>query len=66
MKRISGHTHPIRRELRALGGQWDEAKRSWYVPDDREAEARTLLEVGLARYNASRIPTVRKEQRPTG
>ena len=54
MTRIEGKTYPIRRELRALGGQWDTAAQCWYVPDERAAEARGLLDVGRARSNASR------------
>lgn len=54
MTPIRGKTYPVRRELRALGGQWDEKKQAWYVPDDRADEARGLLEVGQARANAAR------------
>lgn len=50
--RLTGKTYPIRRELRALGGQYDRGV--WYVPREREGEARSLLTVGLARHNANR------------
>ncbi len=54
MTAITGNTYPVRTELRALGGQWDGAKKAWYVPDDRAEEARGLLTVGAARANTSR------------
>lgn len=54
MTRISGYTFPVRRELRALGGQWDERKQCWFVPDERAEEARTMAEVGRARHNVER------------
>lgn len=54
MTAITGNTYPIRRELRAMGGEWDAAKKAWYVPDERADEARSLLGTGTARSNASR------------
>ena len=53
MTAITGNTYPIRRELRAMGGEWDAAKKTWYVPDDRADEARSLLGTGTAWSNAS-------------
>ena len=50
--KLTGKTYPIRRELRALGGRYDRG--AWWVPKERAAEARSLLEVGLARHNARR------------
>lgn len=52
--RLTGHTYPVRNELRALGATWDAEKGCWYVPDDRAEEARGLLEVGQARHNAGK------------
>lgn len=52
MRRLTGKTYHIRRELKALGGVYDRGV--WYVPTDRYGEAVGLLEVGLARRNANR------------
>lgn len=52
MRKLTGHTWHVRRELRALGGAY--VRGVWYVPADRYGEAVGLLEVGLARHNASR------------
>ncbi len=43
MVRITGNTYPCRAQLHDLGGQWVERTRSWWVPDDRAAEARALV-----------------------
>jgi len=53
VRRITGKTWHVRRELRALGGIYDRGV--WYVPEDRYSEAVGLLEVGLARRNAGRV-----------
>lgn len=55
MTPITGNTYPVRRELRALGGQWNANQQAWLVPTDRAAEARGWLEVGKARKNGSRV-----------
>lgn len=52
---IVGKTYHVRRELRALGGVWDNGKQCWFVPDERAEEARTLVGVGQARANSSRF-----------
>ncbi len=57
MKRLTGHTYPIRRELRAMGAVFDRGV--WYVPEDRYDEAVGWLEIGKARRNASRGRTGR-------
>ncbi len=54
MRYVSGKTYLVRRELRALGGQWDSRKGAWAVPEERFLEAKGLLEVGLARRNVRR------------
>lgn len=43
MTTITGNTYPVRRELRAMGGEWDAAKKAWMVPNEKAAEARALL-----------------------
>lgn len=53
MRRLTGHTYHIRKELCQIGGIYDRGV--WYVPADRYGEAVGLLEVGLARRNASRV-----------
>lgn len=50
--RLTGKTYPIRRELKAMGAHYDRGV--WYVPREREGEAKSLLTVGLARHNAGR------------
>lgn len=61
MIRVAGQTYQVRLELRALGAQWDRAKQAWYVPDDRAAEAKSLVQIGRARRNASRVVVQRRE-----
>jgi hypothetical protein len=41
-KLLCGDTYPIRRELRALGGEWDNLRRGWHIPTGRWAEALRL------------------------
>ena len=43
MIRITGNTYPVRVQLRALGGEWVERTKAWWVPDDRADEARALV-----------------------
>jgi hypothetical protein len=40
---IVGATYPWRRELRAMGGDWDAAAQGWRVPVERAAEARAMV-----------------------
>ena len=39
-------TYPHRVELRALGADWDRARKVWLVPDERADEARALVSGG--------------------
>lgn len=39
---ITGHTYPVRDQLKALGGRWDAAAKGWRVPAERASEARAL------------------------
>lgn len=55
LTKITGNTYPVRRELRAMGGEWDADHKCWYVPTDRADEARSLVaDTGTARKNSSR------------
>ena len=55
MTPITGKTYHIRRELHALGGEWDKTGNRWMVPDDKADEARKLVaESGTARANVAR------------
>ena len=57
---ISGNTYHVRRELRAMGGEWDAAKQAWWVPAERAGEAKALVEeTGIARRNLARRYTGR-------
>lgn len=40
---ISGNTYPVRESLRSLGGRWNPQQKTWMVPSDKAAEARTLV-----------------------
>lgn len=40
---ITGNTYPVKDQLRALGGRWDGAAKSWQVPEDKADEARALV-----------------------
>jgi hypothetical protein len=40
--RITGHTFPVRDQLKALGGRWDADARGWRVPAEKAEEARAL------------------------
>jgi hypothetical protein len=47
---ITGNTYPVRDILKRLGGTWDAARKAWIVPDDKAAEARSVVN---AAYNDS-------------
>lgn len=40
---ISGNTYPVKDQIKALGGKWDAARKSWMVPADRADAARKLV-----------------------
>jgi len=40
---ITGKTYPVKDQLKALGGRWDNAAKAWMVPDSKAAEARQLV-----------------------
>ena len=64
MIRITGNTYPCRAQLRAMGGQFVERTRMWWVPDERADEARALVAAQPPR--ASRVdPPVRPEASPS-
>ena len=41
-----GNTYPVRRELRALGADWDAGRKGWIVSDDLAAAASALVDGG--------------------
>jgi hypothetical protein len=43
---ITGNTYPHRATLRAMGGDWNAAKKGWEVPEERAEEARALVAGG--------------------
>lgn len=43
MTTITGNTYPVRRQLAALGGHWNEAKQGWDMPDHQVAAAQQLV-----------------------
>jgi hypothetical protein len=40
---VGGNTYPVRDQLRAIGGQWDAARKVWRVPESRLAHAQKLV-----------------------
>lgn len=56
MTAITGNTYPVRRELRDMGGEWDSAKKTWFVPDDKADHARAILPVGRHGERAAARP----------
>jgi hypothetical protein len=44
MTQIHGNTYTVKAELKALGGQWNAASKSWLVPDDKAAAARQIVD----------------------
>jgi hypothetical protein len=44
MPLITGKTFPVKDHLKALGGQWDPARKGWEVPDDHAAAAQALVD----------------------
>ena len=63
MTAIRGNTYPARRELRAMGGEWDGARKAWMVPDDRADEARALVGGGGSRRDSGRVPSTNRRGR---
>ena len=51
---IVGNTYPVREQLKALGGRWDNAAKGWRVPSEKAAEARALLPAAPVRHASSR------------
>ena len=54
---IGGKTYPLRHELRALGGHWDAAIKSWVVPQSKEFEARGLVARGPLQAPPAKSPS---------
>ena len=50
---ITGNTYPHRATLRAMGGDWNAAKKGWEVPAERAEEARALVAGGRAQSSYS-------------
>lgn len=50
---IGGKTYPVRKELRALGGEWDDGAQKWLIPIEREEEARQIVRDQKAAPRAS-------------
>lgn len=44
MQLIKGNTYPVRNELRAMGGKWNQAEQAWELPDEKAQEAILLVE----------------------
>lgn len=40
---VTGNTYPWKRELRAMGGEWDRGAQGWRVPAEKAAEARAMV-----------------------
>lgn len=40
---ITGNTYPVKDQIKAMGGKWDAASKSWMVPDDKAEQARALV-----------------------
>jgi hypothetical protein len=40
---ILGNTHPVRSQLKALGGVWDAKIEGWRLPESKVTEARELV-----------------------
>ena len=40
---IRGNTYPVKEQLKALGGQWNAARKAWMVPDDKAQEAERIV-----------------------
>lgn len=49
MTPITGNTYQVKDRLKALGGRWNAADKSWMVPDDRAEEARQIVAGAPAR-----------------
>jgi hypothetical protein len=43
MKTITGNTYPVKEQLKSLGGRWNPAAQGWDVPDDKAAEAESIV-----------------------
>ena len=57
---VTGNTYPVREQIRALGGRWDAATKSWLVPADKAVEAQALVPAKAKRaartaYNPDRF-----------
>ena len=46
---ITGHTYPVRQQMRDLGGVWNRAANGWDIPAARADEARAILASGPVR-----------------
>ena len=46
---ITGHTYPVRQQMRDLGGVWNKAANGWEIPAARAEEARAIVASGTAR-----------------
>lgn len=51
---ITGNTYPVKDQIKALGGKWDAASKSWMVPDDKADQARALLPAAPVKQNTYR------------
>jgi hypothetical protein len=41
---IKGNTYPVRHDLYRLGGRWDAQAKTWMVPEDKEKEAKLIVD----------------------
>ena len=51
---ITGHTYPVRQQMRDLGGIWNKAANGWDIPAARAEEARAIVASGPARRPSRR------------
>jgi hypothetical protein len=54
---IKGNTYPVRRELRALGCDWDKAGKCWLAPDAVAEQAKSLVTRSVTQSRPSRYKT---------
>lgn len=40
---ITGNTYPVKDQIKALGGKWNNDSKCWMVPADKADEARKLV-----------------------
>lgn len=41
---LSGNTYPVRERIREMGGIWNAAAKTWFVPASRHGEAQRLVD----------------------